>query len=193
MIVERLTGDTVEAALDDLAQLRITVFRAFPYLYDGDAAYEAHYMRSYRDNPRAVLVVARDGGRIVGAATGMPLRDHGDASQLVGELPPRERVFYCAESVLLPEYRGRGTGHAFFDQREAFARDAGFDYSLFCSVQRAENHPMRPDGYLPLDGFWRKRGYAPVPGAQARFHWTDVGDSEETPHHLQCWMRGLDR
>ncbi len=191
MIVERLTGDAVEEALDDLARLRVEVFRAFPYLYDGDAANEAQYMRSYRDNPHAVLVVARDGDRVVGAATAMPLADHGDAAGLSGPVPPADQVFYCAESVLLPEYRGRGLGHAFFDQREAAGRDQGFTYALFCGVVRPTDHPMRPADYRPLDGFWRKRGYVPVAGATATFHWTDVGQTEKTPHTLQAWMRAL--
>mgnify|MGYP000408638396 CR=1 FL=1 len=30
-------------------------------------------------------------------------------------------IFYCAESVLLPEYRGQGIGHRFFEILESFA------------------------------------------------------------------------
>lgn len=191
MIVEPLTGSDLEAALDDLAQLRITVFRAFPYLYDGDADYERHYMRSYRDNPGALLVVARDGARIVGAATGMPLSDHGDASQLTSLIPDPDRVFYCAESVLLPEYRGRGIGHRFFDLRESQARAQGHTRVAFCAVVRDPDHPARPADYTPLDDFWRKRGYQPLPGAQARFRWKDLGDSAETEKPLQVWIKDL--
>ena len=40
MIVAPLSGDQIDAALDDLARLRIAVFRAFPYLYHGDMEYE---------------------------------------------------------------------------------------------------------------------------------------------------------
>ena len=36
-----LPGAAITAVLDDLARLRIAVFRAYPYLYDGDEAYEA--------------------------------------------------------------------------------------------------------------------------------------------------------
>ena len=191
MKIERLKGDAVDAALDDLARLRITVFRDFPYLYDGDLDYERRYMRSYQDNPRAVLVAARDGDRVVGAATGMPLADHADAGQMSGDLPPVAQIFYCAESVLLPAYRGQGLGHAFFDHREEEARAQGFSYALFVGVVRPEDYPMRPADYRPLDGFWRKRGYAPCKGVVATFHWIDLGDTAETPHRLQAWMRAL--
>ena len=45
--VRALTGDEIHAALPDLAALRIAVFAAYPYLYDGDAAYEADYLREF--------------------------------------------------------------------------------------------------------------------------------------------------
>ena len=191
MIIERLSGAAVEAALDDLARLRITVFRDWPYLYDGDAAYERRYLASYRDNPNAVLIVARDGDEIVGAATGMPLVDHADAGQMQGLSLPMEAVFYCAESVLLPGYRGRGIGHAFFDEREALAREQGFEHVLFASVIRPADHPLKPADYRPLDAFWTKRGYGPLAGVWAEFYWTDLGETEETPHRLQAWHRRL--
>lgn len=189
--VTRLQGAALDAALPDLARLRIAVFRAFPYLYDGDLDYEQTYLRSYAENPDAVLVAARDGARIVGVATGMPLLAHDDARRIDGPLPPLSDIFYCAESVLLPEYRGHGIGHSFFDLREAAARAQGFRYTLFCAVIRPGDHPLRPTDYRPLDPFWRKRGYAPVPGATATFGWRDIGQAGDVPHVLQAWMKTL--
>ena len=191
--VRTLRGAALEAALDDVARLRIEVFRSYPYLYDGDADYERRYLQRYRDSPGAILVGAFDGARLVGAATGTPMEDHADdfAAALAGQGLDAARIFYCAESVLLPEYRGRGIGHAFFDAREAHARTLGRDSSVFCSVMRTEGHPLRPDGYRPLDAFWRGRGYAPLPGAIARFAWKDTDQPGETDHELQLWMRRL--
>lgn len=190
---ERLTGAALVAALDDLAQLRITVFRAFPYIYDGDAAYERRYLQTYRDSDDAILVAAFDGDRLVGASTGTPMVQHADdfAAAFAGQDTPLDQIFYCAESVLLPEYRGQGVGHAFFDAREAHARALGLSYSAFCGVVRPADHPLRPRGYAPLDPFWRKRGYAPLDGAVARYRWKDLDQPEETDHPLQFWMRQI--
>ncbi|SFC86235.1 GNAT family N-acetyltransferase [Tropicimonas isoalkanivorans] len=188
-----LTGASLLAALDDLAALRIEVFRAFPYLYDGNLTYERSYLASYAESAGALLVGAFDGGRLVGAATGTPMEDHADdfAAPLTDAELAADAVYYCAESVLLPDYRGQGIGHRFFDLREAHARDLGRRVSAFCAVIRPETHPLRPTGYRPLDGFWRARGYAPVPGAVARFRWKDVDATTETEKHLQFWMRDL--
>ena len=187
-----LTGDAVGAVLDDLARLRIAVFRDWPYLYDGDLAYERDYLRAYQ-SPGAVVVAAYDGTRMIGAATGAPMEDHaGDfAAAFAGRPEPLEQIFYCAESVLLPQYRGHGLGHAFFDGREAQARALGRRYSAFCRVVRPQDHPLHPHDYRPLDGFWRKRGYAPLPGVVAEFEWKDIGQDAPSRKPLQFWMREL--
>jgi len=191
--VARLTGDDLARALKDVARLRIEVFRAWPYLYDGDTAYEARYLQAYRDSEAAILVGAFDGDRLVGASTGTPMEDHAQdfAAAFEGQAIDLKDIFYCAESVLLPDYRGQGIGHAFFDAREGHARDMGRRYSAFCSVARSADHPLKPQGYQPLDPFWRKRGYAPLDGAVARFGWKDIDQPDETEHALQFWLREL--
>ncbi|WP_371054599.1 MULTISPECIES: GNAT family N-acetyltransferase [unclassified Rhodosalinus] len=193
MRVETLTGEALERALDDVARLRIEVFRAFPYLYDGDFDYERRYLEVYRESERAVLVGAFDGDRLVGAATGTPMTDHADdfAAAFEGTGLDLSSLFYCAESVLLPAYRGQGVGHRFFDLREAHARRLGYAKVCFCGVLRPADHPLRPADHAPLDPFWRKRGYAPLPGVVAHFSWKDTDQPEETEKPLQFWMREL--
>lgn len=188
-----LTGPALEAVLEDAARLRIEVFRAFPYLYDGDMTYERRYIAAYRDNPGAILVGAVDAGKLVGAATGTPLADHAQdfAAAFEGTGIDLSTVFYCAESVLLPGWRGRGIGHKFFDLREDHARRHGFTRCAFCAVVRPEDHPACPGDYSPLDPFWRSRGYRPLPGVIAQFSWRDLGDAEESRKPLQFWMRDL--
>lgn len=192
--VQILTGAALEAALGDVAALRIAVFRDFPYLYDGDEAYERRYLAAYRDAPGAILVGAFDGSRLVGASTGTPLAGHDPAfAAPVAEAGyDVDTVFYCAESVLLKPYRGQGVGHRFFDVREAHARALGLTYSAFCGVVRPEDHPARTPDYWPLDDFWRRRGYTPIEGGIARFDWKEVGSADEISHELQFWIRKFD-
>lgn len=189
--VRPLTGEEIAAALPDLAALRIAVFAAYPYLYDGDAAYEARYLADYAAAPDAVLVAAFDGARIVGAATAAPMRHQMAAfrAPFAARGLDTARLCYFGESVLLPDYRGQGIGHAFFDQREAHARGWGADAACFAAVVRAADHPARPEGYTPLDAFWTGRGYAPVPGLVTDLAWKEHGDVEETPKPMQYWLK----
>ena len=188
-----LTGDAFDAALDAVARLRIAVFRDWPYLYDGDEAYERRYLEPYRNSPGAILVGAFDGDTLVGAATGTPMEDHAeDFARAFADHPYRlHDIFYCAESVLLPAYRGQGLGHRFFDLREGHARALGRRHVAFCGVVRLDDHPLRPTDPAPLDPFWRKRGYAPLPGAIAHFAWKDIDRDTETEKPLQFWIRDL--
>ncbi|WP_417677010.1 GNAT family N-acetyltransferase [Pseudodonghicola sp.] len=188
-----LTGAALDAALEDVAGLRIAVFRDWPYLYDGNLDYERRYLQSYRDSEDAILVGAFAGDRLIGASTGTPLADHADdfAEAYADTGLSLDQVFYCAESVLLPGYRGHGIGHKFFDARENHARRLGFRYSAFCAVERPADHPLRPADYRPLDPFWRARGYDKLPGAMARFNWKDIDREDESRHPLQMWIRPL--
>ena len=193
MKIRRLTGDDLGEAIDALAELRMAVFRDWPYLYDGDIVYERSYLQHYQASAEAVVVAAFDGDWIVGAATATPLGEHADefGRALDNTDIDIARTFYCGESVLLPSYRGRGIGHRFFDLREDHARSLGYRHMCFCAVLRPADHPLRPTGYTPLDGFWERRGYVRVPGAVARFHWKDVDTATETEKPLQFWMRTL--
>lgn len=192
--VETHSGAALLPLLPALARLRVTVFRAWPYLYDGDPAYEERYMRTYAESPGAAVVVAFAGDDPVGASTCLPMADEGDnvkAPFLAHGIAP-ERVFYFGESVLLPGLRGQGLGVRFFEGREAHARAASdADFACFCSVERSPDDPRRPPRYVPLDAFWRKRGYAPMPGFTCAMSWREVGQAEETPHRLKFWGRAL--
>jgi GNAT superfamily N-acetyltransferase len=191
--VHRLAGPGLDAVLDAVAGLRSTVFRDWPYLYDGSPEYEREYLATYRDAPGALLIGAFHGGRLIGASTSSPMEDHAPefAAALSALGIPPDRILYGAESVLLHPYRGIGLGHRFIDLREAHARSLGRTHVAFCSVLRGPDHPARPANARTNDAFWQGRGYASLPGILAHFSWKDLGDTTETSKSLQFWMRAL--
>jgi hypothetical protein len=44
---------------------------------------------------------------------------------------------------------------------------------------------------VPLDAFWRRRGYERVPGLTTQFAWRDIGMAEETVKPMEYWRRHL--
>ena len=192
--VAPVTGAALRDLLPALANLRIEVFRDYPYLYDGTLDYEQRYIAGFAEAADTVVVVARDGETIAGMATASPMQGHADAfaEPFRARGYDIEKLFYCGESVLRHTYRGRGIGHAFFDHREAHGRSLGrLTHVTFCGVVRPADHPLRPTEYRPLDGFWRKRGYAPVEGLVGRYSWREIGADAETEKPMQFWMRAL--
>ncbi|MCO6187412.1 GNAT family N-acetyltransferase [Rhizobium sp. L1K21] len=179
---------------DDLARLRITVFRAFPYLYEGSETYERNYLSTYARSEGAVFVLAFDGDKVIGASTGMPMADETDevkAPFLAAGYDP-SKIFYFGESVLLPQYRGHGIGVRYFEEREAHARKLGLLTCTFCAVERPLDHPRQPDDYVPLDRFWTKRGYKHYPNLRTTFTWQDLDEAAQSPKPLSFWIRELD-
>lgn len=191
--VKTVCGGAMAPFIADIARLRIAVFREFPYLYDGSVEYEERYLAHYVRTPRSVVVLALDDDQIVGASTGLPLEDDSGpfAQPFVEDGHDVSEIFYCAESILLPPYRGSGLYRTFFDGREAHAREHGFDVSAFCGVNRPVDHPLRPADYTPLDEVWQHFGYQKVPGLKATLPWRDIDQSADTEKSLTFWLKHL--
>lgn len=190
---QTLKGAAIREQLEVLAALRLTVFRDWPYLYDGTLDYERRYLETYARCDESIAVLAWEGAQCVGATTALPMR-HAEAAMR----QPFEQAalaiddtLYFGESVVLASHRGRGIGVVFFEQREAHARALGLIRCAFCAVDRPVSHPLKPDDYTPNDAFWTRRGYARQPALQCTFDWLDRGEAAPTPHTLTYWLRDL--
>ena len=200
--IKVISGRQLLRHMESIARLRISVFRDYPYLYKGDMEYEKKYLATYMNKPDAMTVLVLDKGVAVGASTALPLRDETEEVQapfLQKGIDPAE-VFYFGESVLASSYRGLGLGVRFFEERELFARsraDTGgasgtpFRILAFCAVERSADHPLRPDGYKPLNLFWKNRGFTKYPDMKTTFWWKDIGEPEETEKQMIFWLKEL--
>lgn len=191
--VECHTGSAIQPFIADAARLRITVFREWPYLYEGDDAYERDYLLTYSQNPQSLFVVTHAGPDVVGISTGIPLvaeTDEVKAPFLAAGIDPGT-VFYFGESVLLPAWRGCGIGVDFFRERERYARSLpGIQRAAFCAVDCPVAHPARPADYVPLDGFWGRRGFAKTT-LRTEFTWKETGEAKASPKTLTFWLKLL--
>lgn len=192
--IRLLSGDALRPFIDDLARLRITVFREYPYLYDGSPEYEAGYLHSHVRSAWSLCVLVIDEGRVVGASTGLPLQDEAEAFQqpFLAQGWNPQRIFYFGESVVLPEYRGADLDLRFFEERERFARGLDrFDWCAFCALRRSPEHPAKPASYRTPDAFWLQRGFTPQPGLHADYRWRDLGEPSETVKSMVFWLKEL--
>lgn len=188
----RYSGAEIETIQLELAQLRIAVFYEFPYLYEGTLAYELKYLETYSKAKNAFVFLVRDGEKVIGASTGIPLSEESAAIQhpFIKEKIELASIFYLGESILLKPYRGKGLGRLFFEKREEFARSIqGIQACYFCSVLRQEDHPLKPVGYKNNETFWKNRGYQPITGFECEMSWLDSGEIEETTKKLQFWKK----
>ncbi len=188
--IEVLTGASIKRVINDLARLRVEVFRDYPYLYDGTPDYEESYLRDFVKMRDCVVVAAMDAEKVVGCSTGSALKDQPAefALPVANAGYNLDEVFYFGESVLDKTFRGRGIGHVFFDRRETHAINRGYSVAIFAAVIPLQNHFMKPVNYEPLDAFWKIRGYRKIEGLTTMFKWKEVGLDGELPHPMQFWM-----
>ena len=110
LTVQRFKGTHSLAYIDKLAELRIKVFREYPYLYQGNLDYEKNYLRTYVTCKEAIIVIVKDGNEVVGVSTAIPLEFETPECQkpFIEQNLPLNKIFYFGESVLLPPYRANG-------------------------------------------------------------------------------------
>lgn len=189
-----LQSDELNASMEDVARLRMTVFRDYPYSYDGTLEYEQEYLEQYISTNRSVVIVAKDGDRVVGSITGIPLNEtFGECKSLFVEQGiPMDSIYYLGEITLLKEYRGKEIGANMYKLFEQFVRDAGvYRQIALCEVIPQENDPRKPPDYFCLDEFWTTREFVKQPQLVAYYSWREVGGEEEFYHPMVFWLKDL--
>lgn len=191
--IQTLHGQDITPYVPILAELRICVFREYPYLYEGNLTQEKKYLQTYINAQQATVILVSDDDKVVGASTSVPLAFETDNVKkpfLDGGMRV-EDIYYLGESVLLPTYRGQGIYQHFFSGREQAARAAGCHIAAFCAVNRDINDPRKPANYLPLDPVWKHFGYEKHPQLQAVYDWQEIGDTQETSKTMTFWLKNL--
>lgn len=194
LTINKLSGSQIQAAADHLAQMRIKMFREFPYLYEGTIAYEKEYLKQYTNSEDSLFLTIEAEGNIVGMLSSLPLADTDPGFQkpFVENGDNVDEIFYIGEVIIEPAARGHWKiTPKLFDKVEAHAKEKGFKSTVFCTVVRPEDHPMRPKGYRPLDLLCKFRGYEKLPGYLCHFEWQDVGQDKESTKPLQYWRHML--
>lgn len=179
--------------MDALARLRITVFREFPYLYDGSQQNEQEYLSTYLHAENFCLFAAFHENEMIGATTCLPLKEETEEVQqpfLEKGLSLQEYTYF-GESVLLLPYRGLGLGKKFYLLREAQAILFNTPYATFCAVDRSPEHPLRPPDHLFLDPLWQKLGYRKQQDLRCRMEWEEIPHGRRTSHSLTFWIKAL--
>jgi len=181
-------GEEILPFLDEVAALRIDIFREWPYLYEGDIETEKKYLKVYGDTKDSILILAKDQEKIVGVVMGLPVAD--SMKQIQNEYL-RKKVsmdggFYLADAILMPPYRARGIGKQMLQKFEASVLEMHkYDQISCCEIVRDNNHPMRPEDYQSLDPFWDRLGFHVSLGWQTSFDYLDIGNSVDTPHFMR--------
>jgi GNAT superfamily N-acetyltransferase len=188
-----LQGEQASEVIPDIARLRLSIFREYPYLYDGKSEDEYRYLRLYAETPDAFVITVSDSELIIGAATGIPLHcEHRELIDPFASSPyPVDKIYYVGELLFMPEYRNQGLGLSLIAMITDQVRSLGnYSYLTCATLLRPDEHPLRPEGYAPIDRFLARTGFSLLPGVTTSFSWKET-DGVVRDHQMQFWLKEL--
>lgn len=188
-----MKGAQAAGVIEDVAGLRLSVFREFPYLYDGRREDELGYLRHYAEAPDAFVITVTDSDAVVGAATGIPLCHELQelTDPFAGTPYAVEEIYYVGELLFYPAFRNRGLGLRLLALVEEQVRSLkSYRYLACATVVRPDDHPLRPVGYVPIDRFLGRTGFRILSGVVTSFTWTET-DGVSRDHPMQFWIKDL--
>ncbi len=186
------SGQEARDYFEDIARMRITMFREFPYLYNGSFEYEKEYLEAYFKSLNAkILLVFDTNNEIVGFSNSIPLAEELDEIKA----PFKEHgldlnhYLYIGEVMLKEEYRGKGFARQFFTYHENNARTNGYDYTVFMTVDRTEDDLDKPKDYVSPDAIWNHFGYTKDKNLSITMDWPSVDQSRDSKNTLSIWWK----
>lgn len=184
-------GKEIYPYIQDLARLRISIFREYPYLYDGNDTYEAKYLSKFSEVEDTYVVLIFDNDKVIGAFTGIPIRFE---DETIVKHIPQDKVndtYYLSEILLDKNYRGKGIGAQLLHQLEdKIISLKKYKRFYFASVIRPENHPEKPKDYKSLDTMWLSNGYQPT-SFTCTLSWKEISEEVETEKTLALWEKEI--
>jgi GNAT superfamily N-acetyltransferase len=187
---EVLKGAQIKSIEESFADLRITIFREYPYLYEGDSSTEKQYFAMFGDS--ALCIIAIDGSAIVGIIIGIPLQDA--FKRLLEPLTeaPIQKMFYLADLLVLKSYRGQRIGHTLYELFEKEVQKTGqFTTIIIREIFKSHDDPKKPSDYHSLDLFWNKRGFKKMEGFSQQDKWKAIGDEDISLHTMIYQVKTL--
>lgn len=190
--VRSFTGSGIKPYVHSIAKLRMEIFREYPYFEEPHLERELQYLNMVCSCKEAISVLIFDGTTLVGVSLGLPLSIEEPAVLLPfkDKHLDTDSYFFFGDSALLKQYRGRGIGHHFFDAREAHVQQFK-KYKHICFCVPFPHEENEPQDYIPLDDFWRKRGYIHHPDMRCTLAWVELGKTEVSTKQMSFWIKDL--
>jgi len=192
-----VTGSEQKQLISFIAQQRISSYREYPYLYEGNIEEETVYLSWLVALPHSAIAVAYLGSEPVGFVSGASCVDFDehfkgsiDIFKKAGLLP--EAYYYFTDVIVAPEHRGHALGARLFGLIEQHAQSLG--YSAGCCVTEShETHPLKPAHYKSIDSLLSNLAYKRSSMA-IHFNWLTRqvhGDSIAQEHILTYWLKSF--
>lgn len=180
MLYTVFTDKNVRNVLSDISALRITVFRDFPFLYDSTVEEDFKFIKQYEN--QGIIITARDGKKVIGGATGLPLKNADSVLQkaVAAVESDWQTYFYHGELMVDKAYRRKGIGRQLWKR---FIQEIPKEYSKLCLCTVVRDKPHY------LESFWREEGFKERHDIECTYSWKEIGSELEVSHTMRFWTK----
>jgi ribosomal protein S18 acetylase RimI-like enzyme len=193
--IKLLTGSELKAIESFFVDQRIALFRAYPYLYDGNRNEEESYFGWFSKLTHTAIAVAYQRDVPIGFVSGTSFVQFGEHFEGSVDLFERfglkpHSYFYISEVLILPEHRGNNLTKRLFDVLEEHAQKRGFRSGCLVTESH-DSHPLMPIGYKQLDYLWMRLGFAKS-SLNTKHDWLTLqvdGTTLRQDHVLDYWLK----
>jgi hypothetical protein len=196
--VEVYAGKDAEKYTDLLAQLRISEFKEYPYLYSGNIEAERKLVAEYAQDEKGMIVVAKINGKTAGLLSGIPLVSNAQIVSGIKAFFEKQKVnineyYYCGEGIILPEFRHLGLIKMLLNKQDEQAKKWQFKYVCALTVFRDETYFPKPKAYTSTDSLWTHLGFIKT-NLRTNFIWPTIQKNNsiiEQENTVEFWTKTL--
>lgn len=184
---EILQGEKIQSRLSEIIILCDTIYRQYPYLYNGDDAGYTEYVRSYSASPNSVVILAFANDEAIGIAMGMPMKETREyyTAPFTAHYMDVNDIFYLGEFGIKPEHHQLGISFDMYRQFEEIVRATQkFSTIAFWEIL----NPMKCE---ELHQAYRATGFSYHPELSFELWWQNIGETNESAHLAQYWIKSL--
>lgn len=191
-------GKDIADWIDSMAKLRISEFKEFPYLYSGNMNIEKDYLSCYAKDEHGLFLIAFDGNKVIGVASGIPLAKSTETVPGALEIFNKNNVntkdfYYFGEFIVCPQYRNKGIFSKLFFEECELVKKLGYKNACLMTVDREKDHPSKPLDYRNTDEIWAKFGFEKT-NYRLTQQWPTImpdGTVVNIQHSLSFWIKEL--
>lgn len=195
MEIEIVHGPITSRHAELVTSMRMSIFREYPYFYAGDLKTEAEYVEIYTKSPRSIFVLAKEGKKVIGLVTGIPLQDMDEdltapIKKAVLDLQP---IYYLGEILLLKEFRGKGIGYQMYKAFEKTVRGQHcYTMIAIIRIDEKQNHAKKPKDYKSLQEFWTRLGFVEDLNLSLKVPYQEIDHADKTSHTFYYSLKKID-
>lgn len=157
--VELLAGADIEPYVEQIVDFRLKYFRVFPYLCEGTREEEMASVRRYIDSSTGHALVLKDEHENFGGfLTGISINESIYADEFKAVLPYPEKTFYIGEMIFAESFRGKDGIQKCLEYFYLISK-MGYEHVCCISVQRADDHPLKPAKYCNVSSLCKVLGF----------------------------------